>query len=258
MKTICVIPARMASSRYPGKPLAQLLGLELVLHIYERCKLCRSLDNIVIATCDAEIRAVAEAHGADVIMTADTHIGCVDRTEEAVSLLNFDLADDDLILMVQGDEVLITPEMIENVISTYKQTKAPVVNLASRLKAKKDYEDTDIVKVAAAPDGKAMFFSRSPIPSTARMADQQQRLLQQTGIIGFAKNFLHIFGELKRTPLEEIECIDMLRVLENHYTIQIVITDELTIGVDTFADHQRAEKALRVDPVTMVYLNYQN
>ena len=255
MRTLCVIPARMGSTRFPGKPLATLLGLELLVHIYKRCKLCSTLDEVIIATCDNEIKRIAEAHGAAVIMTADSHPGCVDRTVEAVSLSKFDLDDDDLILMVQGDEVLVNPEMIEDVVKTYEKTKASVVNLASRILDPEELADPDVVKVVATPDGRALFFSRSAIPSRVRNENGNFLALQQTGVIGFSKKFLYKFGRLDRTPLEEIECIDMLRTLEHCYPIQIVITENETIGVDTPADRDRAEEALRKDSFTKTYMS---
>lgn len=242
----------MASSRYPGKPLAPLLGLALVLHVHDRCRLSPSLGRVVIATCDDEIMAAAQAHGAEAVMTANTHPGCVDRTEEAVSKIAADLADDALVLMVQGDEVLVTPEMIDTIVETYERTKAPVVNLVSPLKSAADHDDPNCVKVAASISGRALFFSRSAIPSRVRTQDVP--MFQQTGIIGFKKSFLYQFGRLARTPLEIAEGIDMLRVLEHDLAVHLVMADMETIGVDTPADLARAEVRLAEDPVTPRYL----
>jgi len=249
---ICIIPARMASSRFPGKPLEPLLGLALVMHVYERCRLSSALGRVVIATCDEEIRAAAEARGCEVVMTADTHPGCVDRTEEAISKIADDLDDGTLVLMVQGDEVLVSPKMIDEVVAAHRDSGAPVVNLASRLANAADHDNPNCVKVAAAPDGRALFFSRSPIPSRART--DEVPMYQQTGVIGFSKSFLYEFGRLTRTPLEIAEGIDMLRTLEHGYPIQLVFTDTETIGVDTPADLARAEGVLREDESTAKYL----
>ena len=253
-RTLCVIPARMASGRFPGKPLKPLLGLALVLHVYERCKLASGLDRIVIATCDEDIRAACEAHGAEAVMTADTHPGCVDRTEEAVQKFAPEFNDDDFILMVQGDEVLVSPDMLEDVIDVYAKTKAEVVNIASRLYRTVDHDDPNAVKVIWAPDGRALAFSRAPIPSRARSAEGAYLMYQQTGIIGFARGFLRTFGKLPQTPLEKIEKIDMLRTLEHGYSVRIVATEKETIGVDTPNDLARAEGVLREDPWTAGYL----
>ncbi len=249
---VCVIPARMASARFPGKPLKPLLGLPLVMHVFERCRMCDRLDRILIATCDEEIRAAAASYGAETVMTGDSHPGCSDRTQEAVAIAVTDLADDDLVLMVQGDEVLVTPQMLDDVIATYEKTKAPVVNIASKLTRREDHEDPNTVKVVAGPDGRALYYSRAAIPSAFR-ADSVP-MYQQTGIIGFSSAFLKIFGTLEQTPLEKMEHVDMLRVIENGLPVQIVFSECETIGVDTPGDLARAETILAADPLTKKYL----
>jgi 3-deoxy-manno-octulosonate cytidylyltransferase (CMP-KDO synthetase) len=253
-KAICIIPARMASTRYPGKPLEPMLGMALVLHVWHRCKLAGSLGRVVVATCDAEIKAAVEAAGGEAVMTADSHPGCVDRTVEAIANLGLTLADDELVLMVQGDEVMVTPAMIDRMVDVHARTKAPVVNLASVITAEADHDDPNCVKVCAAPDGRALFFSRAPIPSRWR-AKGPVPAYQQTGVIGFSHSFLQTFGRLERTPLEMIEQIDMLRTLEHGYPIQIVTVETETVGVDTPADLKRGEDMLRADPVTRQYMD---
>ena len=254
MKTVCVIPARMGSARFPGKPLAPLLGMPLVLHVWNRCRLCQGFERVIVATCDAEIRAAVEASGGEAVMTATTHERATDRTQEAVALLDLSLADDDFVLMVQGDEVLMAPAMADEMLAAYSRGRPPVINLAARLHRTEDYEDANTVKVVAAPDGRALYFSRAPIPSRARAADLQA--FQQTGVIGFSWSFLRRFSELPQTPLEKTESVDMLRVIEHGYDIQLVFTDSETIGVDTEADRVRAEELLRTDPVTRRYLGF--
>jgi 3-deoxy-manno-octulosonate cytidylyltransferase (CMP-KDO synthetase) len=252
MRAICVIPARMASSRYPGKPLKPLLGLPLILHVYRRCRLYAGFERVVIATCDEEIRAAAVADGAEAVMTKPTHERATDRTEEAIAKLDLGLADDDLALMVQGDEILMTPQMAGAVVSAFEKTRPSVVNLASRIYRPEDHDDPNVVKVVVAPDGRALYFSRAPIPSRARMKELVAH--QQTGVIGFSAAFLQRYSKLPPTPLEQAESCDMLRVLEHGLPIQIVTTDAETIGVDTPADHARAEKILAADPLTRRYL----
>lgn len=251
-RAVCIIPARMASSRFPGKPLAPLLGLPLVLHVWHRCRLCSGFERVVIATCDREIFDVAHAARAEAVMTAPTHERATDRTEEAIARLDIALAGDDLVVMVQGDEALMSPAMARAVIEAYKASNAPVVNLASRIYRPEDHDDPNTVKVVAAPDGRALYFSRAPIPSRARARDVP--MYQQTGVIGFSKEFLHRFSALPQTPLERIESVDMMRVIEHGLPIQLVLTDVETIGVDTPADHARAETLLAADPVTRLYM----
>ena len=256
MRSICVIPARMGSSRYPGKPLAPLLGLPLILHVWHRCRLDSLFDRVVIATCDAEIEAAAKDAGADVVMTADTHERATDRAEEAIENMELGLADDDFVLMVQGDEVLVNSDMTGVIIRNYDENRPDVVNLVSRLYRAEDHDDPNTVKVVAAPGGDALYFSRAPIPSRSR-ADNPPAY-QQTGVIGFSWSFLKKFSELPQTPLEKIESVDMLRVLEHGYPLKFVHTDIETIGVDTPADLARAEDVLRSDAFTSQYLNAES
>jgi 3-deoxy-manno-octulosonate cytidylyltransferase (CMP-KDO synthetase) len=254
-KNICVIPARMASTRFPGKPLRPILGLPLILHIYERCRLCEAIDRIVIATCDFEIKEVAEAHGAEVVMTKDTHPGCVDRTDEAIENIGTDLEDDDFVLMVQGDEIMVSPGMLKDVIEIYQKYKPPVVNLVSKIERDEDFDDPNCVKIVGAPDGRALYLSRAPIPSFNRLDETEEVLrYQQTGIIGFAKEFVHRFGQLPQTPLEKAERIDMMRVIEHNLPIRLAYSTAETVGVDNQADMDRAEILLRNDPITQQYM----
>ncbi len=253
MKPICVIPARMGSSRYPGKPLEPLLGLALVLHVYERCRLYAGFAEVLIATCDDEIKRACEAHGAPVVMTADSHERCTDRVQEAIEIEYPDMDDGRLIIMVQGDEVLVSPKMISDIIEAQSRSGAPVVNLGSRLYSTADHDDPNTVKVIAAPDGKALAFSRAAIPSRARADDVP--MFQQTGVMAFTYGFLRQFSSLEQTPLEILEAVDMLRVLEHGMDLYVVFTDTETIGVDTPADLKRGEQRLRDEPLTQQYLS---
>lgn len=253
MKRICLIPARMGSSRFPGKPLAPLLGVTLIEHVYLRCRLCESFDRIAVATCDQEIADVITARGGEAIMTTDTHDRCTDRIEEAVRHMNLGLAGDDLVVMVQGDEILVSPEMLQQTIDAYDETGAPVINLISPLFSEFDHNDVNTVKVVFGVDRRIIFMSRAPIPSTART--KKAPLYQQTGVIAFKSEFLKQFSSIPQTPLEIVESIDMLRVLENGLPIIAVTTETETIGVDTEADRARAEQRLTDDPVTRRYMD---
>ena len=250
-RTVCIIPARMDSSRFPGKPLANLLGMPLVLHVWHRCRLCTAFERVVVATCDDEIRIAVEDAGGEAVMTADTHERATDRTREAVANCGLGLADDDLVIMVQGDEVLMAPEMAEAIHTAYGQSRAPALNLGSRLTRTEDIDDPNVVKAVAAPDGRVLYLSRAAIPSRTRGVDIPY--YQQTGIMGFSAAFLNRFGDLPQTPLEIAESVDMLRVLEHGLVLQLVHTEAETIGVDTPADLVRAEKILATDPLTALY-----
>lgn len=252
MERICVIPARMASSRFPGKPLAKLLGMSMIEHILHRARLCPDFDRVVVATCDQVIADAVAAAGGEAVMTADTHERCTDRTEEAIRNLGLKLADGDMVLMLQGDEIMVTPEMLSEMVARFDATGADVINLVSRMHNSDDHADVNSVKAVFAPDGRILYMSRAAIPSRARAADAP--VYQQTGIIAFKAAFLARYSLLPQTPLERIESCDMLRVVEHGLPIYAVLTEKETIGVDTEADRARAEGQLAADPTTARYL----
>jgi 3-deoxy-manno-octulosonate cytidylyltransferase (CMP-KDO synthetase) len=251
MRAICVIPARMASSRFPGKPLAPLLGMPLVLHVWHRCRLFDGFERVVVATCDVEIARAVEAAGAEAVMTSDRHERATDRVQEAIATLGIGLADDDLVVMVQGDEVLVTPELVAMISTVYERDRPAVVNLGSRLYSETDHADPNTVKVVAGPDDRVLYYSRAPIPSHTR--GTEFAAYQQTGVMGFAAAFLNRFSALEPTPLEIAESCDMLRVIEHGLPIMLVRSETETIGVDTPADLARAETILGNDPLTARY-----
>ena len=252
MNKICIIPARMGSSRFPGKPLKEIKGMPLIIHIAKRCLLSEKVDKVVVATCDEEIKSVVENYGLDVVMTRDDHDRCTDRVSEAINYLSLDLALTDLIIMVQGDEILVDPVMINMMVDTYEKIEPPVMNIVSRLYNEEDYTSPDVVKVVGAPDGRALYMSRSAIPSPNR--HDNVSLYQQTGIIAFSIDFLRKFGEMEQTPLEIIESIDMLRTIENGLRLQLLYIEQETIGVDTEADLIRAERMLNKDKYLDSYI----
>jgi 3-deoxy-manno-octulosonate cytidylyltransferase (CMP-KDO synthetase) len=210
-------------------------------------------ERVVVATCDDAIRRVVESDGAEVVMTSATHERATDRVVEAVAKLELHLAPDDFVLMVQGDEVLVTPAMLADIARAYATSGAKVVNLISPLQGEEDHDDPNTVKVVADLSGRALYMSRAPIPSRVR-AGGILPLYQQTGVIGFSAEFLQQYGTLAPTPLEKIESVDMMRVIEHGLPLQVVKTVVETIGVDTPDELKRAEEILRNDPVTMQYL----
>lgn len=254
MRSICVIPARMGASRFPGKPLAPLLGLPMVCHIYRRCRLYTGFERTVVATCDEVIRDAVENDGGEVVMTSDRHERATDRVVEAVQNMALGLAETDFALMVQGDEILAGPDMLKTMVESYAAQPGDVVNLISPLRDVRDHDDPNTVKVVYDLNDRALYMSRAAIPSRTR-AKGPLPLYQQTGIIGFSAGFLRRFGELPQTSLEQIESVDMMRAIECGFTVRVVRAGVETIGVDTPADISRAEAMLKADPVTSRYLN---
>lgn len=252
-RAICVIPARLAASRFPDKPLAKMLGLPLILHVWHRCRLYDGFERVLVATCDEAIRDCVVAAGGEAVMTLDTHERATDRVQEAVDKLDLNLDDRDLVVMVQGDEALTSPAIIAEIVEAYKRDLPAVVNLGSRLYRQEDHDDPNTVKVVTDPAGRALYFSRAPIPSRARVGDVAA--YQQTGVMGFSAAFLNQFSSLPQTPLEKIESVDMMRVLEHGLPLSVVRTEVETVGVDTPADLARAEAFLRADPLTATYMD---
>ena len=189
MRSTCVIPTRMGSSRFPGKPLKSMLGMPLILHVWHRCRLFEPFERVVVATCDDVIAEAVISAGGEAVMTADTHERATDRTEEAIARLDLDLGDHDLVMMVQGDEVLTSPEMLSDAVAAFEGSSRPIVNLASRLNNRADVGPQH--RQGNSPGHKALYYSRSAIPSAVRM--KRPPVYQQTGIIGFRTDFASVF-----------------------------------------------------------------
>lgn len=249
MKTIAVIPARMGSSRFPGKPIAKILGRPMIEHIYKRVAMSKSLHATYIATCDEEIREVAQGFGAQVIMTADTHERASDRVAEAVEKL-----DADLIVMVQGDEPMTHPDMIDAAIAPFENNPGlGCVNLVRKIDNEADYMDFNTIKVVMNRQNDALYMSRRPIPSLAKSGFANTEAYKQVCIIPFRREILFQYTNLPPTPLEQHESIDMLRLLEHGLSVRMVHTEFNTQAVDTPADLAKVEKLMNDDPLLSRY-----
>ena len=250
MKTIAIIPARMGSSRFPGKPIAKILGRPMIEHIYKRVAMSKSLEATYIATCDEEIREVAEGFGAKVIMTADTHERASDRIAEAAA----HISDADLIVMVQGDEPMTHPNMIDTAVAPFlHDAQLGCVNLVRRIEHEADYLDFNTIKVVMDKNNNALYMSRRPIPSLAKDGFSGTAAHKQVCIIPFRRETLFQYTRLTPTPLEQLESIDMLRLLEHGLSVRMVPTEYNTQAVDTIADLLRVEKLMQTDPLLAHY-----
>ena len=237
-----VIPARMASSRYPGKPLAEILGLPMVEHVRRRSLLARGVDLVAVATCDEAIKSAVEAFGGHAIMTKDTHERCTDRVEEAMQALP-----GDIVAMVKGDEPLLNPMAISQVVQPLlDDPELDVVNLLSPLESAEDYANPNIVKAVCDRRGNVIYLSRAAVPYFRVTADVP--VYRQTGIMAFRASFLPAFSAMPETALEIAESVDMLRLLEHGVRIRGVIAGYVTIGVDRPSDVALVESVLRQDP----------
>jgi len=229
-----VIPARYASSRFPGKPLAAIAGKTMLQHVWERATQARYLTNLVIATDDERIRTAAENFSAKVVITRGDHLSGTDRVAEAASASNAQI-----VVNIQGDEPMIDPAAIDAaVLGLLDQDEAPMSTLKTRLFRASDAADPNVVKVVTGADGNALYFSRAAIPY-ARDADTKTPYFKHIGLYVYRREFLLAYPDLPVGPLERAERLEQLRALENGFKIQVVETDCDSLGIDTPEDWER-------------------
>lgn len=251
---LCVIPARMNSSRFPGKPLYSLMGFPMIGHVALRCKLSNVFSDVYVATCDHEIAAFCKHIQIPCVMTSNTHERASDRVQEATKHIER-LTGKDFkhVTMVQGDEPLVTPSMLELAVNAIKESNSKIVNLRSKISDKEEFFSPNCVKVVCDKNQNALYFSRSPVPSPAKYS-KKVTAFKQICIIPFERSFLDLYSELEPTPLEEIESVDMLRVLEHGFSIYCPQTLEESYPVDVLEDAIKVEKKLSQCEVTKRYI----
>jgi 3-deoxy-manno-octulosonate cytidylyltransferase (CMP-KDO synthetase) len=243
-----VIPARFASSRFPGKPLAVIAGKPMIQHVFERASQARYLSALTIATDDDEIAAAALSFGAPVRMTRADHLSGTDRVAEVASA---DAAE--LIVNIQGDEPLIDPEAIDAaILSLLDDPTTPMGTLKKRIEVPDEITNPNVVKVVTDFTGRAIYFSRLPIPYV-REEDGSAVLLtrfKHVGLYVYRRELLLRYSDLPVGPLETAERLEQLRALENGYRIQVVETDYESLGVDTPADLARVSNLFEASLLT--------
>ncbi len=249
MKIIAVIPARMGSSRFPGKPLEPILGKPMIEHVYKRAAMSPILDEVYLATCDQEIIDATSSFGGKPIMTANTHERASDRTAEAITDL-----DADIVVMVQGDEPMLHPDMISEALAPYKSDSTiPCVNLSKRIEEESDFNSPSTIKVVTDLENNALYMSRQPIPSVDESEFSAITAIKQVCIMPFRREILSLFATLEPTPLEISESIDMMRFIEHGVRVHMVPTSFDTLAVDTPEDLARVEALMREDPLIKSY-----
>ncbi len=243
---IGIIPARMASTRFPGKPLAKILNRPMIHHVYFRSKKAEILKEVYLATCDREIEDYCLNKNMKVIMTQDTHERASDRTAEAMQKIEDSTKEKvDIVVMIQGDEPMLFPEMIDLAVKPMlKDDSISVVNLMSEIKSIEEYHDPNEVKVVVDRNNYALYFSREPIPSRKKGKSAMPNY-KQVCLIPFRRDFLLKFNRLEPTPLEKIESVDMLRVLEHGYKVKMVCSPHVTYSVDTVEDLKKVEMLMQ-------------
>jgi 3-deoxy-manno-octulosonate cytidylyltransferase (CMP-KDO synthetase) len=239
VKLAIVIPARYASSRLPGKPLLRQTGKYLVQHVYERACQVRGADPVVVATDDPRIVAAVESFGGRVVLTRRDHVSGTDRVAEVVRRL-----DADVVINLQGDEPLIEPASLELLAALLAKDKdADMATLAVPLTSHDAWLDPNCVKVVCDGSGRALYFSRSPIPyvrdGRPSFAARPPRFLQHLGVYAYRRRFLLSLATLPPEPLEELEKLEQLRVLALGRRIQVGVVEHSGRGVDTYDDYLR-------------------
>ena len=227
---IIVIPARYGSTRFEGKPLAEINGKPMIYHVYQRAKKVKCVDDVIVATDDERIKKAVEAFNGKAVMTSKEHKSGTDRVAEVAERI-----DADIIVNVQGDEPLISPEAIEQaVMPLVENKKIRMSTLMTKITKEAEYNDHNIVKVVTDKEGFALYFSRSLIPYPR--GKQRLNAYKHIGIYVYRKDFLIRFAAMSQTPLEQTESLEQLRVLENGFKIKVVETDYDSISVDTPRD----------------------
>ncbi|MFH1147702.1 MAG: 3-deoxy-manno-octulosonate cytidylyltransferase [Pseudomonadota bacterium] len=253
MRIVGLIPARMASSRFPGKPLAKICDIPMIGHVYFRSKMCRALDEVYVATCDKAIADYVESIGGKTVMTADTHERASDRTAEAMIKIERESGTQiEIAVMIQGDEPMLHPDMIQESLKPFEDKEVNVVNLMSRIKSRAEQEDPNEVKVVTDLNNYALYFTREAVPSWKKGA-KEVPMHKQVCIIPFRRDFLLKFNALRPSPLEAVESIDMLRVLEHGYKVKMVLTERETYSVDTPADLAKVQTLMAKDILMAQY-----
>jgi 3-deoxy-manno-octulosonate cytidylyltransferase (CMP-KDO synthetase) len=228
--------------------------MPMIGHCYHRTRLAPGLDAAYVATCDESIADYVRSIGGNAVMTATSHNRATTRTAEALEIIERETDERvDVVVMVQGDEPLISPETIGETLRHFSDPAVEIVNVMSRLRTLEAFEDKNNVKVVVDLNNDALYFSREAIPSPWKGWEQLPRYMQ-TGIIAFRRDVLLRFNAMEETPLEQYESVDMNRVLETGGRIRMVLTEAVTIGVDTAEELAEAENHLRNDPALSRYL----
>lgn len=242
MKFIGIIPARYASTRFPGKPLADMKGKYMIQRVYEQA--CKVLDRVCVATDDERIFNAVQSFGGQVVMTSDRHRSGTDRCFEAYTNLG---GGEEVVINIQGDEPFIKPEQIDSLIACFDSPQTQIATLVRPFEATEGYEalaNPNSPKVVMNERHEALYFSRSIIPYL-RGVDPEQWLSQHVyykhiGMYGYRADVLGEITRLPQSSLELAESLEQLRWLQNGYTVKVGITTQETIGIDTPADLQKA------------------
>ena len=244
MKILALIPARMGSSRFPGKPMAKILGKPMIGYVYEQVSKNQSLYMTAVATCDAEIASYIKSIGGRAVMTGGQHERASDRCAEALEIIEQEEGIRfDIVVMIQGDEPMTHPDMIAEAIEPLlNDSSVKVVNLLGDISSDEEFKDRNCIKVVCDLSMDAIYFSREPIPTHSKGVLAEP--YKQVCVIPFRRDFLIEYTKLAPTPLEIAESVDMLRVIEHGYKVRMSPTKHKSYSVDTLADLHKVEQIM--------------
>lgn len=240
MKILCVIPARYASTRLPGKPLANIAGKSMIQHVYERASQARRPAKVLVATDHDEVYQAVKDFGGQVLMTSPDHPTGTDRLAEVARAC----PEYELIINVQGDEPLIEPAVIDQLAAAFDDEPELVMATLATVMAEDEYDKPSAVKVVTRRNGHALYFSRSLIPYP-RVQLAELPVYKHIGIYAYRRDFLITYAALAPTPLERTESLEQLRALEHGYNIKVLLTDFQSVGVDTPEDLERVNHIIQ-------------
>lgn len=255
MKKIGIIPARMAASRFPGKPLVRISGMSMIEHVYHRARLYDEWDALVLATCDDEIREHASALGMSVIMTGSHHTRALDRVAEAATKLDMTLDDNDIIVCVQGDEPMMRPDMMDAVMAPLlEDTEKVCTVLAMHVVDEEIWKNPDTVKIVHSASGEVLYTSRSPVPWAKNGFSSDLGARRIYGILAFRWAYLQAFTAHPETRLEQLEACDSNRILDMEFVQHIAPYPFIaSFSVDSPSDIEIVERHLEGDPLFNQY-----
>lgn len=246
MRVLGVIPARYSSTRFPGKPLVEIGGKTMIMRVYEKALLAKTISEVIVATDDNRIYSHVEKAGGKVVITSQNHLSGTERCGEVVKILTDKF---DVVINIQGDEPFLNPQQIDNLSNAFSNNEIHIATLIKKIENEKELFNENVVKVVIDKNQKAMYFSRSTIPfvrgAHSNTWINTAKYYKHLGIYAYRTEVLNKIVELKNTSYEICESLEQLRWLENGYTIHTIITDYESIAIDTPEDIEKANSFLK-------------
>ena len=247
MGTLIVIPARLGSWRFPDKPLTMLVGMPMIEHVYRRSLLASGIDEVVMAVCEDRVRDACKAFGAKAVMTRTDHETATDRVAEAAAILGY-VGQEDIVINVQGDEPVVPPPVIEMTRTRVTEhSDAQCANMVEVITDASDLTNHHRIKAVISRNNMLIYLTRQAVPAAVFDIGKRAVFYRQTCVMAFRGDFLQQFCRLPRTPLELVEGIDMLRLIENDISVATGVSPHVTQPVDTPEDVPRVVEILKTD-----------